>query len=184
MAIGEQQRNKVLWFGAIAGAVTPFILMYLVKPILDFLGTFMPDISIKLASASPTIAVDLRQSLTGIDGGISAWLLNAMGIGVALPGPEILMTVLYGAIGGALFFLAGAYIADMAGMLSGNATRKTRVVIFFGSLITAFVVGGFMVPAIGITLVNTLIAFAINAAILSIVLVWVDNSMKLKLNPF
>lgn len=183
MAINEQQRNKILMFGALAGAVTPFIMMYLVKPVLDFLGTFAPDLSIKLAN--PTIAINIRESLTGINGGISAWMLNVLGIGIpTLPGPEIVMTIVQSAIGGAVFFLVGAYAADMAGMLAGNANKKTRTVIFFGSLLTAFIVGGFAVPAIGITLVNTLIAFAVNAAILAFALVAVDDAAKLGLNPF
>jgi len=94
----------------------------------------------------------------------------------------VFSVALMGAAGGALLFLVGAYIADAVGWLKGDAKRKTSVVIFTGSAVVAVILGGFVVPKIGITLLNTLIAFAINAGILA----WIYSLLpkKLGLIPF
>ena len=179
MAIGKQETNKILIFGAVAGLITPLILKYLVMPVLNVLGGFIPAISLKLAEGGPgTISVAVRDSLTGINGGLSAWLVDALGLTIEVP----FMTYVMGAIGGALFFWLGAYVADMAGLLKGNSVSKTRAVIWVGSIVAGFVLGGFAVPQIGLDLVNTLIAFAVNAVILAYVYVALDK--KVGLLPF
>ena len=180
MAIGTKDRNKILTFGALAGLTTPILLKFIVMPILNFLAGIVPGISAKLAEPTATISVSVRESLTGIEGGLSGWLVDALGLTVSVP----MMTYIMAAVGGALFFLVGAYAADAIGWLKGNAEQKTRAVIFAGSAIAAFVLGGFAVPSIGIGLVDTLIALGINAAILAYVYVGIDKAMKLKLIPF
>ncbi len=180
MAIGTKDRNKILVFGAIAGLVTPILLKYIVMPILNMLAGIVPGISAKLADSTATISIAVRDSLTGIEGGLSGWLVDALGLTLSVP----MMTYVMAAIGGALLFYVGAYLADMIGWLKGNAEQKTKVVIFVGSALAAFILGGFAVPAIGIGLIDTLIALGINAAILAFVYVWIDKKLNLKLIPF
>ena len=180
--INIKERNKILTFGAIAGAVTPLLLTYIVMPILNMLSTVIPAVGLKFAEANGGngISIAVRDSLTGIDGALSGWLVDALGLTISIPG----MTYIMAAVGGAILFLTGAYIADAMNLLKGNSEQKTRMVIFVGSAIAAFIIGGMAVPAIGIDLANTLIAFGINAAILAFVYVAIDKQFKLKLIPF
>ncbi len=180
MTITKQQQQKIGIFGAVAGIATPFLLKYVVVPILGMLSGFVPQISLKLAESNPTINVGILDSLTGINGGLSAWLVEAFGLTVTVP----FQTYIMAAVGGAVLFLAGAYLADSMNLLKGKPEEKTRMVIFLGSAIAAFVLGGMAVPSIGIDLVNTMIAFGINAAILAFVYVSIDKSAKIGLIPF
>ena len=110
--MANKNMNKLMVSGAIAGAVTPFLLKYLVMPVLNFLGGFIPQLSLKLSS--PTIIVNIRESLTGLQGGLAGWLIDAFGIAV----PEnMMMTIITSAVGGALLFMAGGYLAEMLGWL-------------------------------------------------------------------
>lgn len=178
--IGEKDRNKILMFGALAGLLTPLLLRVIIMPILNFLGGIVPGISAKLADPAATISISVRESLTGIEGGLSGWLVDALGLTIQVP----MMTYVMAAIGGALLFYVGALGADAIGWLKGNSEQKTRVVIFIGSALAALILGGFAVPAIGIGLIDTLIAFGINAAILAYAYVWIDKKLNLKLIPF
>lgn len=181
MAIGAKDRNKILMFGALAGLLTPFLLRVIIMPILNFLGGIIPQLSAKLAEGGPgTITIAVRESLTGIQGGLSGWLVDALGLTISVP----YMTYLMAAAGGALLFYVGALGADAIGWLKGTSEQKTRAVIFVGSAIAAVVLGGWAVPAIGIGLIDTLIAFGINAAILAFAYVWIDKRLNLKLIPF
>lgn len=182
MAISNKDLQKIAMFGAIAGLATPFIMKWLVMPVLNFLGGILPAFSLKLAEngANPTISVAVRDSLTGIEGGLSGWLVDSLGLTLTVP----FQTFIMGAIGGALFFVVGAYVADMAGMLKGDKFQKTRIVIFVGSIAAGLLLGSMAVPEIGIDLINTLIAFLVNAAVLAWVYVWIDKQMKLGMVPF
>ena len=181
MALKQKEIQKIGMFGAIAGLATPFLLTWVVMPILNFLGGIIPGISAKLTEAnSAVISISVRESLTGIQGGLSGWLVDALGLTVNVP----MQTYIMAALGGALFFIVGAYAADAIGFLKGNAEARTRSVIFVGSAVAALVLGGFAVPEIGLGLVDTLIAFGINAAILAFVYVGIDKQLKLGLVPF
>ena len=180
MAVDNQ---KLAVSGAIAGAVTPFLLQWAVLPILNFFGGFVPQVSLKLAEASgPGVAINIRESLTGINGGLSGWLLDALGI---TTGNGQMMTVILGAAGGALLFVVGAMLADALGFLNGNAMQKTRNIIFAGSIIAGLILGTIgLPPEIGLTLVNVLIALLINAAILAWLYTLLEDKAKLGLVPF
>jgi len=180
MALNNKEIQKIGIFGAVAGLATPFILNWIVMPILNMVGGIIPGISAKLAEASPTISINVRESLTGVEGGLSGWLVDALGLTISVPG----MTYIMAAIGGALMFIVGAMALDAMKMNKGNAVQKTRNVIFAGSLIAAFILGGFAVPTIGIGLVDTLIAFGINAAIIAWVFVTIDKQFNIGLIPF
>jgi len=178
--ISEKERNKLAIFGGVAGLATPFLLQYIAMPILNWLGSWMPQLSLKLAGTNPVISVNIRESLTGINGGLSGWLVDALGLTISVP----FMTYIMGALGGAILCVAGAYLADAIGLLKGDGLQKTRMVIWAGSLIAAFILGGMAVPAIGISLVNTLIAFGVNAAIIAYIYVVIDKQFKIGLMPF
>lgn len=179
MAINEKELMKIGTFGAAAGLATPVILKYAVMPVLNMIGGLIPTLSAKLAEqGSVTIAV--RESLTGINGGLAGWIIDATGLSITVP----FQTYIMAAIGGAVFFIVGAYAADMLGFLKGNAVGKTRAVIFTGSIISGFVLGGFAVPELGLSMVNMLIAMLINAAILAWVYVTIDEKAGLNLIPF
>jgi len=178
MAISSNETGKIMVAGGIAGLVTPLLLKYAIMPILSALGQITPTLSAKLAN--PVINIDVTGSITGVNTGLSQWIYNALGLTLTVP----YMTYIMGAIGGALLFLGGAYAADALGMLKGTTGAKTTAMIFSGNAIAAFVIGGFAVPAIGFTLVNALIAFAINAAILSFVFVALDKPTGIGLVPF
>jgi len=179
--ISKQQMNKLLIFGAVAGLITT-LLMKGIRYVLDMLGQFTPEIHAKLASgAAPVISINVRESLTGINAGLSGWLADALGLTVP---SNMWMPYVMGAAGGAILIVAGAYAADMLGVLSGDAAKKTAMTIFLGSAIAAFVIGGFAVPALGISFANSAIAFGINAAILAYAYVAIDKQLKLGLIPF
>ena len=179
MAINKKETTKIAMFGAVAGFATPFILQYIVMPILKFLGGIVPAISAKLADPG-TLAINVRESLTGLNGGLSGWLADALGISVNVP----FQTYIMAAVGGALLFVAGAYVADMFGMLKGNPTQKTRNVVFTGNVIAALILGSLVVPSLNLGFFNVMIAFLINAAIVAFVWVWIDETAKIGLIPF
>jgi len=177
MAVDNQ---KLMYSGAIAGAATPYLLKFAVMPVLDLLGKFAPTVSLKLAN--PEIAVNVRESLTGIQAGLAGWTTNALGLTV--PDSAITM-ILMSAVGGALFFVLGGMLANAIGFLEGNAVQKTRAVVFSGSIVAALILGTIALPpALNLTLVNLLIALGVNAAILSYLYVKIDEKGKFGLVPF
>jgi len=179
--MNNKEIQKIGIFGMVAGIITTF-LMKGISWVLNLLGQYTPEITAKLANdATPVIAINVRESLTGINAGLSGWLADALGL--TLP-TNVIMPYVLAAAGGALLFIAGAYIAEMFDMLKGNSEAKTRTVIFFGNALAAFIIGGFAVPALGISFVNALIAFGINAAILAWAYVAIDKQLKIGLVPF
>ena len=177
-----QNTEKLAIFGIVIGLLTMPLMKYAIRPILDMFGQFTPEISAKLASkATPVISFNVRESLTGIDSSLSGWLADALGL--TLP-TTMIMPYIMAAVGGVIFVVAGAWIADQLGVLKGDARRKTAITVFVGSALVAFIIGGMAVPQLGITLVNSLIAFGINAVILAYAYVWIDKQLKLGLVPF
>lgn len=174
---------KIGFAGALAGAATPYIMKWVVSPILGLIGQYTPIVTAKLAN--PAIDINVQSSLTGIETGLGpkavTWLTNALGVTIPANVGTQLLT---GAIGGALLFILGAYAADMLGLLSGGAVEKTMATIFAGSIITALILGTIALPVtLGITFVNVLIAFLINAAILAWLFVTIDNKGNLGILP-
>ena len=184
MAI-KDQIMKIGIAGAIAGVATQYLLRYIVSPVLNFAGQYIPSVTAKLAN--PVIDINVQQSLTGIETGLGpkavTWLTNALGVTVP---SSIATQLLMAALGGALLFIAGALVADALGFLTGSSKMKTGITIFAGSLGAALLLGTMATPvAVGINLVNVLIAFGINAAILTWLFALVeDNFAKLGLMPF
>ena len=178
---GDNQ--KLALSGAIAGAVTPFLLQWIVMPVLNAIGGFIPAVSLKLADTSGnTVFINVRESLTGLNGGIAGWLMDAFGLTVT---QNWMTTILISAVGGAILFVVGSLLAEQLGLLTGNAVQKTRIVIFVGSLGAALILGTMgLPPTINLTLVNVLIAMLVNAAILAWLYGIIDEKAKLGLVPF
>lgn len=171
--------QKLMTSGAIAGVATPYLLQYVVMPILNFFGGFIPAVNIKLADS---VAINIRESLTGIQAGMAGWLTDALGVTVPA---NMFASLVMSAVGGALLFIAGAYIAEMFGLLKGNALQKTKAVIFTGSVAAALLLGTIGLPVeLGLNLLNLLIAFGINAAILAWLYELIDAKAKIGLVPF
>ena len=179
--------NKKFWnifgFGAIAGLLTPLILQYIVMPVLNILGGVVPAISAKLAEPG-TLAINVRESLTGVNTGLgdwlSAWMADAFGISVTMPG----MTYVMAALGGGLLFVGGAYVVERFNMLKGTPQQKTRNVVFAGNIIAGLILGGLVVPQLNIGFFNVMIAFLINATVIGYGWVAIDKKAKLGLIPF
>lgn len=171
---------KLAKSGAIAGAVTPYLLMYVVMPILNVLGGIVPSFSVKLAN--PGIAINIRESLTGINAGLAGWLMDAFKFTV----PEsMFMTLLVSAIGGAALFVLGGMLIEAIGQLTGSAVRKTTMTIFAGSIIAAVILGTMgLPPELNITFVNVLLAMLVNAAILAWAYSIIDSKAKIGLVPY
>lgn len=181
MSISESERNKLLISGGIAGAATPFLLKYVIVPILNMIGQFTPEVSAKLAN--PTLAINIRESLTGINAGLSGWLMQSLGIAIT---ENIFIQLIMGAVGGALLFLLGGYLADAIGFLGmKTVVSKTAIVIFIGNIAAGLILGLMAIPTtIDITLVNVLFAFGINAGILAWVYSLIDEKGRIGLIPF
>ena len=172
--------GKLLMSGAIAGVATPLLMKYLVSPILNMIGQFTPVVTAKLAN--PQIDINISQSLTGINTGLSTWLTNALGVTV----PANIWT-LYGmaAVGAAILFLAGGWAVEQF-KLGKNAQEKTAWTIFSGSVGAALIMGTMALPvSLGITFVNVLIAFGINAVALAILYALLEkNIAEVGLMPY
>jgi len=183
MSISKKQQQNILLFGAIAGISTGFLMKFVIIPLMDFVGGILPSVNLKLGtSTNGAIAINIRESLTGINTGFATWLTNILGITVT---SSFIMDMLMAAIGGAILVLAGAYLVDIFNMLHGNTFQKTRNVIFAGTILATLVVGGLAQPiVIGLNTVNLLIAVAINAIVISWTFVFIDKQLKLKIIPF
>jgi hypothetical protein len=183
MAINEKQIEKIGLFGGITGLATPLLLDKVIMPVLNFFGGFVPEVSLKLASTAPgVISVNVRESLTGVNTGLAGWLVDALGLTISVPNMTYIMAVL----GGALFMILGAMLADRVGFLKGDSESKTRTTIFTGSILAAILIGwnAATIPTLGISMLNVIIAFAVNAAILAYGYVKLDKFFKIGLNPF
>lgn len=166
--------------GAIAGVATGVLLGKVVMPVLNFVGNWVPQLSLKLANPA-TLEVNIRQSLTGINAGLGTWFANILGL--TLPETPY-MPYVWAAVGGAALFIAGAYLADALKMLEGSAVKKTATVIFLGSALAVVVLAGFKIPSINWALANTVIAMAINAGILAWLYSLIDPKGSIGLLPF
>ena len=172
--------KKLAISGSIAGAGTSILLMYFIMPVLNFVGQYVPAFSLKLANEG--VAINIRESLTGIQGGLAGWLMNMFGITV----PEsLIMNIVVSAVGGVIFFVAGGYLADALGLLKGNAVKKTAITIFAGSLIAASILGTIgLPPELNLSSVNVLVAFGINAAVLAWLYGLIDSKAEIGLIPY
>jgi len=171
--------KKLAISGLIAGAATPLILKGIMW-VLNMLGGIVPSVSLKLAS--PEIAVNVRQSLTGLDGSLAGWFMDAIGANVSIGAG--LTPYLYGAIGGALLFIGADWLSDTLGLLKGTALKKTTIMIFVGNLTLGAIFGALLPASLGYSFINVLIAFALNALILAWAYTEFDKKASIGLVPY
>jgi len=176
--------EKLAVFGAVAGVVTSFILKY-VMMLLNLIAPSVPDISIKLAN--PTLALNIRESITGLNMGLGTWLMDNLGLTAPA---NMLGNVAMTALGGALFFIVGGWAAEQLKYLGAkNRAQKGMAIIFLGSLAAGLVLGGVGLPKeltiqAGVTFANVLIAFLVNAGVLAFVYSLIDKELGTNLVPF
>lgn len=179
--------TKVATAGALAGALSPLAMKWIVSPVLGFLGQYSPTITAKLAN--PQIDVNVTQSITGIATGLGdkavTWLTNALGI--TLPS-NTMMLYIVAAIGGALAFVLGDFIINAMNLGLKTRLQKMTALIFVSNAAVAGVLallGGTLAISLGITTLNIVIAMLINAAVLSLVFMLAeDNIKKVGLVPY
>jgi hypothetical protein len=175
--------EKFAVLGAAAGAATSFIMKYLMMA-LNWIAPNVPDVSIKLAN--PTLAVNIRESLTGLNGSFGTWLMD--NIGLTIPTSTI-TNLLVSAVGGAAFFVVGGLIAEQIDYFGAKKSAgKVAAVIFSGSAAAGIVFGGLALPSAlsvqaGVSLANVLIAFGINAAVLAGIYSLADKELGTGLVP-
>lgn len=163
--------------GAIAGAGSSYLLKG-ISWLMSKIGQYTPQISAKLAN--PQIDINVSSSISGVNTGLTGWISNALGITI----PSSLVFQLgAAAVGGALVFMLGAYAAELLGLMKGSSKMKLTATIFIGNLIAGLILGSAAI-SLGFSMVNLAIAFAINAIVLAWLFVYVDEQLKLGLNPF
>lgn len=180
--------TKVATAGALAGALSPLAMKWIVSPVLGFLGQYSPTITAKLAN--PQIDINVTQSITGIATGLGdkvvTWMTNALGI--TLPS-NVAMMYIIAAIGGALAFVLGDFLLGMAKLNLKTTLQKMTALIFVSNAAVAVVLallgGSGIAISLGITTANMVIAMLINAGVLALVFMLLeDNIKKVGLVPY
>lgn len=136
-----------------------------------------------IVSQIPGVTLDLQSisvSTTGlgstINTGLSAYAQKLFGlIPISLTGTEWIMV----GIGGALSVVLGAYLADMFGMLKGDKQSQLTKVLLIASVVTGWILS----MSIGIPAISAIIVLAVDAWLLSFILIAVDKNLKTKLVP-
>lgn len=155
--------QKTAMLGAILGAATPWMLAAVSK----------------VASLIPGVDVSLQSISIGanVSGEFAAGVSNVANQIFGLV-PVTLPTIIQTAIGGAIFVTAGAWIADMLGLLKGSKMQRLT-----STLVTAAVViGAVMAMAIPFT-ITTGIILVVNSVILAWLWTMIDNQLKTNLIP-
>lgn len=135
-------------FGAIIGLVTPFLLNLLSN--ISIPGITITQAAIKIEFETPNT-------------GLAAWLLDIVGVSLSsIP----LSTYLIAALGGAIFAIVGAGVANMFGLLDSKKPVRIAWVLVFGTLLAAWIPGLFAGEGIGIPSITALIALGISSAVL------------------
>lgn len=137
-----------------------------------------------MVSAIPGVALDLQSisiqttGLTGVVGtGLSTYAEKLFGL---VPFVSVSEWILLG-IGGALFVMLGAYIVDNVKALQMAKSKQGKLATI---LVVAGIASGWILSmSIGIPALSAIIVMAINAIILSYILVAIDDALKLKLVP-
>lgn len=167
-----KQKDVTAWgvLGAVAGVGTGFLLETVSK-----LASMIPGVSVDLQSISVQTSGLTDVVNTGLSDKISLYAGKLLG---ALPVGLTGMEWLYIALGGALFTIIGAYIADMLGFLKGSKLQKVMAVMIIGGVIVGYVLGN------GINLAfESIVIMVVNVAILSYIVVTLDDMLNLKLVP-
>lgn len=167
MALNKQDMIAYGKLGFVAAIATGFIL----KLISQFVS-LIPGVNLNLQSVSIS-----TEGLTGVIGtGLSEYAGKLFGlVPVSLTIPEWIFV----GIGGALFVILGAYIADATNLLKGDKKRQLTTVFVVAGIASGWILS----MSIGLPALSGIIAMVVNAYILSVILIAVDDSIKTKLIP-
>ena len=163
----EYMKYGILGFWAAIG--TGFILKFISQIV-----STIPGVSLDLQSISLSTS-----GLGGVVGtGLNTYAQKMFGlIPIAITIPEWIMI----GIGGALFVMLGAYVVDNVKQLQIGKTKQGKLA---NVLVIAGIVSGWILSmAIGIPPLSGIIVLAIDALVLSYILVAVDDALKTKLVP-
>lgn len=160
--------EKLALFGALAGAGTTWLLGFISKIL-----SMIPGITVDLQAISITTT-----GLGGVFGtGLGVYakkVFTTIGVGA----PELLYT----AIGGALFVLLGAWIVDKVKFLQDlGRTRETKLAVVL--VVAGLISGWILAQSVTIPAISAMVIMAVNALILSYILVWIDKTAKLGIVP-
>jgi len=167
MALNQKDMMTYGKLGFVAAIATGFLLK-----LISQLVSLIPGVNLDLQSVSIT-----TEGLGGVIGtGLGQYAEKLFGLSpVALSVPEWIFI----GIGGALFVILGAYVADAANLLKGDKKRQLTTV-----LVVAGVVSGWVLSmSIGLPALSGIIAMVVDAYVLSLILVYVDESLGTKLIP-
>ena len=136
-----------------------------------------------LVSMIPGVNLDLQAisiGTTGVGGTINTGLQTYAGklLGIlpqAITIPEWIMI----GVGGALFVIAGAYVADALKLLKGDKQKKLTTVLVIAGIVTGWILSS----SIGLPAIGVIIAMVVDAYVLSYILIAADDALKLKLVP-
>lgn len=165
MSLNKAQIQKYGVLGALAGVGTGFMLKFISQLVSN-----IPGVNLDLQS----ISISTTGLGNVVNTGLSTYAQKLLGlVSVPLTIPEWA----YLAIGGAAFVILGAYIADMINMLKGSKQRQLTTIM----VIAGVAVGWIMSMSVGIPALASIVTTVIDAAILSWILIFVDDSIGTKL---
>lgn len=158
--------GKTAGLGAIIGVVTPWALM-LVNTVMNLI----PGINVELeaVSVSGTVTTGLSTAAEATN--------RALGL---IPMEITIPNVLISAIAGAVFLVLGAYIAEMAGQLKGNKTRR-----LLASLVTAGILASLMLFLVSGVMPSLMVIVSILVGAVALAYGWsfLDDQLKTNLAP-
>lgn len=168
MALNQKDLMKYGWLGFLAGIATGFILKFISQ----------------IVSAIPGVSLDLQSITVGTTGlggiikpELGQKLLGLIPAGLPLTIPEFIGI----GVGGAVFVILGAWIVDSVKALQIAKTKQGKLATI---LVVAGVASGWILSmAIGLPALSGIIVLAVNAYILSWILVFVDDNLGTKLIP-
>jgi len=142
--------------GAIAGPIVPYLLKLI---------AMLPVVESPFAT--------FNEKIVGIDTALGTKVINF------LSGFISIEAILVGAIGGAAFFMLGAYLADTAKLLTGSNFRKLFTVMMIAGITSGWIIAmAFSLPTF-VTILN----MVINAVVMALILSYLDTTLNLDLVP-
>ena len=168
MALTQKDIKGYGIFGAVAALAVPLLL----KTLNALLSAFSPTVSINLQS----IAIETQGLGAVVNTGLSSFATKIFGL---IPLPIQPSEWLMIAIGGALFTILGAWLADQLNLLNGSTQKKVSTVFVIAGIVS----GWLLSMSIKIPTLPAILEMVINAFILSWVMVKLDKSLKTNLVP-
>ena len=159
--------------GAVMGVFTGLLLNTLSSVINSLSG--VTGVTVNLQAITVTYTGGSVVTLPATQG--SQFFAKIFGmipnIGIQQMIPEIVML----GIGGALVFIAGAYIADMLGLLNGSKVQKLATVIVIGGGVFGYLASKALPGP------TVWIATIVDALVLGLIVNFIDDNAKLGLIP-